>query len=79
MRADLLEDALAMAITLRGRFAGKLFFYPDRGTQYASEELTIFAKATRIARSIEERYDRQRRHASLNQLSPVACELRYSN
>jgi len=122
MRADLVEDALTMATTLRGAFAGKVIFHTDRGTQYASEQLTVFAKANRITRSmgrtgvcwdnamaesffatlktefyyrrvwptraraklavgawIEERYNRQRRHASLGQLSPVAFELQYSN
>ena len=122
MRADLVEDALTMATTLRGGFAGKVIFHTDRGTQYASEQLTVFAKANRITRPmrrtgvcwdnamaesfcatlktafyyrrvcptrargklavgawIEERYNRQRQHASLGQLSPVAFELQYSN
>jgi len=38
-RADLVEDALTTAITLRGGFAGKVIFHTDRGTQYASEQL----------------------------------------
>jgi len=45
MRADLVEDALTMAITLRGGFAGKVIFHTDRGTQggfnWLSQHLVI--------------------------------------
>ncbi|MBC7560530.1 MAG: DDE-type integrase/transposase/recombinase, partial [Dermatophilaceae bacterium] len=36
MRADLVEQALQMAITLRGELPAKVVFHADRGTQYAS-------------------------------------------
>ena len=43
MRTDLVEDALKMAITLRGELPAKVVFHTDRGTQYASEQITEFA------------------------------------
>ena len=43
MRADLVEDALKMAITLRGELPAKVVFHTDRGTQHASEQITRFA------------------------------------
>ena len=33
MRADLVEDALRMAITLRGELSEQVVFHTDRGTQ----------------------------------------------
>ncbi len=36
MRTDLVQDALKMAITLRGELHGQVVFHTDRGTQYAS-------------------------------------------
>ena len=37
MRTDLVEDALKMAITLRGELPDQVVFHADRGTQYASD------------------------------------------
>ena len=43
MRTDLVEDALKMAITLRGELPEQVVFHTDRGTQYASEQITLRA------------------------------------
>jgi len=52
MRTDLVEDALKMAITLRGELPDKVVFHTDRGTQYASEQISKFAAANNITRSM---------------------------
>lgn len=52
MRADLVEQALQMAITLRGELPAKVVFHTDRGTQYASEQITTFATKNGITRSM---------------------------
>jgi putative transposase len=52
MRADLVEQALQMAITLRGELPGHVVFHADRGTQYASAQITAFAAANGITRSM---------------------------
>lgn len=52
MRADLVEDALQMAITLRGERPAKVVFHADRGTQYASEQISRFAHENGITRSM---------------------------
>ena len=52
MRTDLVEDALKMAITLRGELPDKVVFHTDRGTQYASEQITKFATENGITRSM---------------------------
>jgi putative transposase len=52
MRADLVEDALRMAVVLRGDLPETVVFHTDRGTQYASEQITIFAAANRLVRSM---------------------------
>jgi putative transposase len=52
MRADLVEDALRMAIVLRGTLPGKVAFHTDRGTQYASGQVAIFTAANGITRSM---------------------------
>ena len=52
MRADLVEDALRMAITLRGELPAKVVFHTDRGTQYASAQITRFAADNGITRSM---------------------------
>ncbi|MEC5171089.1 transposase InsO family protein [Glaciihabitans sp. GrIS 2.15] len=38
MRADLVEDALKMAITLRGKLPETGVFHTDRGTQYPPKQ-----------------------------------------
>lgn len=52
MRTDLVEDALKMAITLRGELPAKVVFHSDRGTQYCSDQITRFAAANGITRSM---------------------------
>jgi transposase InsO family protein len=52
MRADLVEQALQMAITLRGELPAQVVFHADRGTQYASAQITAFAAANGITRSM---------------------------
>jgi transposase InsO family protein len=52
MRADLVQDALAMAITLRGDLPETVVFHSDRGTQYASAQITAFAAANGLTRSM---------------------------
>jgi len=52
MRTDLVEDALRMAITLRGELPAKVVFHTDRGTQYASAQITKFANENGITRSM---------------------------
>ena len=52
MRADLVEQALQMAITLRGERPAKVVFHADRGTQYASAQIAAFAARNGITRSM---------------------------
>ena len=52
MRADLVEDALRMAITLRGEIPEQVVFHSDRGTQYASGQIAAFADENGITRSM---------------------------
>src|SRR5664279_6050016 len=52
MRTDLVEDALQMAITLRGDLPATVVFHSDRGTQYASAQITGFAAANGLTRSM---------------------------
>src|SRR4029079_3381244 len=52
MRSDLVQDALKMAITLRGELPDQVVFHTDRGTQYASEQITTFAAENGITRSM---------------------------
>jgi len=52
MRTDLVEDALKMAITLRGELPALVVFHTDRGTQYASEQITTYAAENGITRSM---------------------------
>jgi putative transposase len=52
MRTDLVEQALQMAITLRGELSAHVVFHADRGTQYASAQITAFAAANGITRSM---------------------------
>lgn len=52
MRADLVEQALQMAIILRGELPDKVVFHADRGTQYASAQIARFAADNGITRSM---------------------------
>lgn len=52
MRTDLIQDALQMAITLRGDLPAQVVFHSDRGTQYASAQISKFAADNGITRSM---------------------------
>lgn len=52
MRTDLVEDALKMAIALRGERPSTVIFHADRGTQYASDQIAQFAAQNGITRSM---------------------------
>ena len=52
LRTDLVEDALKMAIALRGNLPAGLVFHTDRGTQYASDRIARFAAENGITRSM---------------------------
>ncbi len=52
MRTDLVEDALQMAIVLRGELPATVVFHTDRGTQYASAQISTFATKNGITRSM---------------------------
>jgi len=52
MHADLVEDALKMAVTLRGDLPSKVVFHTDRGTQYVSAQVATFAAQNNITRSM---------------------------
>ncbi|WP_369828711.1 IS3 family transposase [Cryobacterium sp. M91] len=52
MRTDLIENALGMAMTLRGDRPAQVIFHSDRGTQYASAQITKFAIKNGITRSM---------------------------
>ncbi len=52
MRTDLVEDALQMAIALRGELPAQVVFHTDRGTQYASEQISTYAAENGITRSM---------------------------
>ena len=52
MRTDLIQDALAMALTLRQDPPAQVIFHSDRGTQYASAQIAESAAANGITRSM---------------------------
>ena len=52
MRADLVESALQMAITVRGERPAQVVFQANRGTQYASAQISSFAAENGITRSM---------------------------
>lgn len=65
-----------------------MVFQTDRGTQYASAQITefyyrrVWPTKTRakleVGAWIEDRYNRRRRHSSIAQISPVAFDMQYS-
>lgn len=53
MRAELVTDALTMAVQTRGgALPGEVVFHADRGSQYTSREVTDFAAAHHLACSV---------------------------
>lgn len=52
LRTDLVEDALRMAVTLRGTLPQQVVFHADRGTQYTSAQLADAALELGVLRSM---------------------------
>jgi len=52
MRADLVESAVAMAVTMRGELAQEVILDADRGCQYTSAQLARFAREHNLAGSV---------------------------
>jgi transposase InsO family protein len=51
LRTDLVTAALAMAVAMRGELAQMVIMHADRGCQYTSGQIAVFARAHNIARS----------------------------
>ena len=51
-RPQIGQDALVMVMTLRGERPAQVIFHSDRGTQYASAQITAFAIKNGITRSM---------------------------
>jgi putative transposase len=51
LRTDLVTTALAMAVAMRGQLAQTVIVHADRGCQYTSAQIAVFACAHNIARS----------------------------
>ena len=52
MTADLVEEALAMACTLREDLPEEVIFHSDKGTQYASDQIRDWTKEHGVTRSM---------------------------
>jgi putative transposase len=52
LRGDLVETALRMAVTLRGRLPQQVIFHADRGTQYTSAQIADVAAEVAVLRSM---------------------------
>ena len=52
MTADLVEEALAMACTLREDLPDEVIFHSDKGTQYASDQIRDWTKEHGVTRSM---------------------------
>ena len=52
LRADLVQDALTMAVTMRGQLPDKVVFHADRGTQYTSAQIAEAAAELGILQSV---------------------------
>jgi transposase InsO family protein len=52
LRTDLVEAAVAMAVTLRGQLPDRVIFHADRGCQYTSAQLAQVAATFGLAQSV---------------------------
>ena len=52
MTADLVQDALAMAVTLRRDLPKQVVFHTDKGTQYASNQIRAWTQGHGLVRSM---------------------------
>jgi putative transposase len=52
LHTDLVESAVAMAVTMRGALAGQVILHADRGCQYTSAQLARFAHRHNLACSV---------------------------
>lgn len=52
LRTDLVENALRMAVTLRGKLPDQIVFHADRGCQYTSTQLAAAADELGLAQSV---------------------------
>ena len=52
MSADLVQDALVMAVTLREDLPEKVIFHTDKGTQYASNQIGTWTQGHGLTRSM---------------------------
>ena len=52
MTANLVEEALAMACTLREDLPDEVIFHSDKGTQYASDQIRDWTKEHGVTRSM---------------------------
>lgn len=52
LHTDLVQAALEMAVAMRGVLAERVILHTDRGCQYTSEQLALFAREHNLARSV---------------------------
>lgn len=52
LHTDLVEAAVAMAVTMRGQLAERVVLHADRGCQYTSAQLARFARKHDLRRSV---------------------------
>ena len=52
LHTDLVEAAVTMAVTMRGRLAERVILHADRGCQYTSAQLARFARTHDLRRSV---------------------------
>jgi len=52
LRADLVDQALTMAVVLRGVLPAKVVFHADRGTQYTSAQIAELCTGLGLRQSV---------------------------
>ena len=52
LRADLVDQALTMAVVLRGTLPDKVIFHADRGTQYTSHQIAELCAGLGLLQSV---------------------------